>query len=79
MVTTGLVLAPEYREFFCYELFRRGSSEIPVVVGAIPDRGDISLDCFQVFVVAECPVYGLLPGYVSAQMLLIACDGLHLV
>ena len=60
--TSGLVLAPDYRDFFPYELFRRGSSEVPVIVGAIPDRGDISLDCFWVFVVAECLVYGLFPG-----------------
>ena len=60
--TTGLVLAPDYRDFFPYELSRRGGSEIPVLVGAIPDRGDISLDCFWVFVVAECSVYGLFPG-----------------
>ena len=39
-----------------------GGSEIPVIVGAIPDRGDISLDCFWVFVVAECSVNGLFPG-----------------
>ena len=60
--TSGLVFAPDYREFFPYELFRRGSSEIPVVIGAIPDRGDIALDCFWVFVVAECSVDGLFPG-----------------
>ena len=59
--TSGLVLAPDYRDFFPYELFRRGGSEIPVIVGAIPDRGDISLDCLWVFVVAECSVYGLFP------------------
>ena len=39
-----------------------GSSEIPIVVGAIPDRGDIPLDCFWVFVVAESSVYGFFPG-----------------
>ena len=60
--TTGLVFAPDYRDFFPYELFRGGSSEIPVIVGAIPDRGDMSLDCFWVFVVAVCSVYGLFPG-----------------
>ena len=60
--TSGLVLAPNYRDFFPYALFRGGSSEIPVIVGAIPDRGDISLDCFWVFVVAECSMYGLFPG-----------------
>ena len=59
---SGLVLAPDYRDFFPYELFRGGSSEIPVIVGAIPDRGDISLDCVWVFVVAECSVDGRFPG-----------------
>ena len=60
--TSGLVLAPDYRDFFLYELSRRNASEITVIVGAIPDRGDISLDCLWVFVVAECSVYGLFPG-----------------
>ena len=60
--TSGLVLAPDYRDFFLYELFRRGSGEIPVISGAVPDRGNISLDCFWVFVVSECSVYGLYPG-----------------
>ena len=60
--TSGLVLAPDYRDFFPYELFRGGSSEIPVIVGAIPDRVDISLDCVWIFVVAECSVDGLFPG-----------------
>ena len=60
--TSGLVFASDYRDFFPYELFRRGSGEIPVISGASPDRGDISLDCFWVFVVAECSVYGLFPG-----------------
>ena len=62
MGTTRLVLAPDYREFFHYELFRRGSSEIPVVGGAIPDRGDIALDGFWIFIVAEGWVDGLFPG-----------------
>jgi hypothetical protein len=60
--TSGLVLASDYRDFFSYKLSRGGSSEVPIVVGAIPDRGDIPLDGFWVFVVAECSVYGLLPG-----------------
>ena len=60
--TSGLVFTSDCRDFFPYKLSRGGGSEIPVVVGAIPDRGDISLDCFWVFVVAECSVYGLLPG-----------------
>ena len=60
--TSGLVLAPDDRDFFRDELFRGGSSEIPVVGGAIPNRGDIALDGFWVFVVAECSVYGLFPG-----------------
>ena len=37
-------------------------TSIPVIIGAIPDRGDISLDGLWVFVVAECSVYGLFPG-----------------
>ena len=61
MSTSGLVLAPDYRDFFPYELFRRGSSEIPVVVGVIPDGGDIALDCFWVFIVAEGSVDGFFP------------------
>ena len=60
--TSGLVLAPDYRDFFPYELFRGGSSGIPVIVGAIPDRVDISLDCIWIFVVVECSVDGLFPG-----------------
>ena len=44
--TSGLVLAPDYRDFFPCELSLRGGSENPVIVGTIPDRGDISLDCF---------------------------------
>ena len=44
-----LVLASAYRDFFPYELSRGGGSEIPIVVGAIPDRGDITLDCFWVY------------------------------
>ena len=49
-------------DFFPYELFRGGSSEISVIIGAIPDRVDISLDCVWIFVVAECSVDGLFPG-----------------
>ena len=60
--TSGLVLASNYRDFFPYELSRGGSSKVPIVVGAIPDRGDISLDGFWVFVVAEGSVDGLFPG-----------------
>ena len=60
--TSGLVFASDYRDFFPYKLSRGGGSEIPVIVGAVPDRGDLSLDCFWFFVVAECSVYGLLPG-----------------
>ena len=60
--TSGLVFASDYRDFFPYKLSRGGGSEIPVIVGAIPDCGDISLDCFWVFVVAECSVYGFFPG-----------------
>ena len=52
--TSGLGFASDYRDFFPYKLSRGGGSEIPVIVGAVPDRGDISLDCFWVFVVAEC-------------------------
>ena len=59
---SGLVLAPDYRDFFPYELFQGGSSEISIIVGAIPDRVNISLDCVWVFVVAECSVDGLFPG-----------------
>ena len=62
MGASGLVLAPDYRDFFCYELFRRGSSEISVVGGAIPDRSDIALDGFWIFIVAEGSVDGLFPG-----------------
>ena len=43
--TSESVFAPDYRDFFPYEFFRGDSSEIPVIVGAIPDRVDISLDC----------------------------------
>ena len=60
--TSGLVFASGYRDFFPYTLSRGGGSEIPVIVGAIPDHVDISLDCVWIFVVAECSVYGLLPG-----------------
>ena len=60
--TSGLVFAPDYRDFFPYEFSRGGGSEIPVIIGAIPDRGDIPLDGFWVVVVAECSVYGLFPG-----------------
>ena len=60
--TSGLVFAPDYREFFRNELLRRGSSEIPVVIGTIPDRGDIALDCLWVFIIAEGSVDGLFPG-----------------
>ena len=60
--TSGLVFASDDRDFFPYNLSRGGGSEIPVIVRAIPDRGVISLDCFWVFVVAECSVYGLFPG-----------------
>ena len=59
--TSGSVLAPDYRDFFPYELFRGGSSEISLIVGAIPDRVDISLDCVWIFVVAECSVDGFFP------------------
>ena len=60
--TSGLVLAPDYRDFFPYELSRRGGSEIPVIVGAIPYHVDISLDCVGIVVVAECAVDGFFPG-----------------
>ena len=60
--TSGLVFAPDYRDFFPYEFFRRDSGEIPVIVGAIPDHVDISLDCVWIFVVAECAVDGFFPG-----------------
>ena len=60
--TSGLVFASDYRDFFPYEFFRGDSSEVPVIVGAIPDRVDISLDCVWIFVVAECSVDGLFPG-----------------
>ena len=60
--TTGLVFAPDYRDFFPYEFFRGGSSEIPVIVGAIPDHVDISLDCVWIVVVAEGAVDGFFPG-----------------
>ena len=60
--TSGLVFAPDYRDFFPYEFFRGDSGEIPVIVGAIPDHVDISLDCVWIVVVAECAVDGLFPG-----------------
>ena len=47
MGTTGLVLAPDCQKFFRYEFLRRGSSEVPVAIWAIPNRGDVSLDCFK--------------------------------
>ena len=59
---TGLVLAPDCREFFRYEFLRRGSSEVPVVIWAISNRGDVALDCFRIFIVAECSVDGFFPG-----------------
>ena len=60
--TSGLVFAPDYRDFFTYEFFRGDSGEVPVIVGAIPYHVDISLDCFWIFVVAECAVDGFFPG-----------------
>ena len=60
--TSGLVFAPDYRDFFTYEFFRGDSGEIPVIVGAIPYHVDISLDCVWIFVVAECTVDGFFPG-----------------
>ena len=60
--TSGLVFAPDYRDFFPYEFFRGDSSEISVIVGAIPDHVDISLDCVWIVVVAECAVDGFFPG-----------------
>ena len=60
--TSGLGFAPDYQDFFPYEFFRGDSSEIPVIVGAIPDRGDISLDCVWIVVVAEGAVDGFFPG-----------------
>ena len=62
MSATGLVLAPDCRESFRYEFFRGGSSEIPIVGGAIPDRGDIALYCFWVFIITEGSVDGFFPG-----------------
>ena len=60
--TSGLVFAPDYRDFFTYEFFRGDSGEVPVIVGAIPYHVDISLDCVWIFVVAECAVDGFFPG-----------------
>ena len=59
--TSGLVLASDYRDFFPYKFSRGGGSEIPVIVGAIPDHVDILLDCVLIVVVAECSVDGLFP------------------
>ena len=59
--TSGLVLAPDCREFFRYEFLRRGSSEVPVVSWAISNRGDVALDCFRIFIVADGSVYCVLP------------------
>ena len=42
--------------------FEGGCDEVPVVVWAIPNHVDISLDCFGIFVVAECAVNGFFPG-----------------
>ena len=60
----GFVLgtSADYRDFFTYEFFRGDSGEVPVIVGAIPDHVDISLDCVWIFVVAECSVDGFFPG-----------------
>ena len=60
--TSGLVFAPDYRDFFAYEFFRWDCDKVPIVVGAIPNHVDISLDCFGIFVVAECTVNGFFPG-----------------
>ena len=60
--TSGLIFAPDHRDFFPYEFFRGDRGEIPVIVGAIPDHVDISLDCVWIFVVAECAVDGFFPG-----------------
>ena len=60
--TSGLVFASDYRDFFPYEFFRGARGEIPVIVGAIPDHVDISLDCVWIVVVAECAVDGFFPG-----------------
>ena len=60
--TSGLVLASDYRDFFPYEFFRGDSGEIPVIVGAIPNHVDISLDCVWIVVVAEGAVDGFFPG-----------------
>ena len=60
--TSGLVFAPDYRDFFTYEFFRGDCDEVPVIVWSIPNHVDISLDCFWIFVVAECAVDGFFPG-----------------
>ena len=53
MCTAGLVLAPDCRDLFRYEFLAGGRSEVPVVSWAIPNRGDVALDCFRIFIVAE--------------------------
>ena len=60
--TSGLVFAPDYRDFFAYEFFRGDCGEVSVIVWAISYHVDISLDCFWIFVVAECAVDGFFPG-----------------
>ena len=60
--TSGLVFAPDDRDFFAYEFFRGDCDEVPVVVWAVPNHVDISLDCFGILVVAECAVDGFFPG-----------------
>ena len=59
---SGLVFAPDYRDFFTYEFFRGDCGEVPVIVWAIPYHVDILLDCFWIFVIAECAVDGFFPG-----------------
>ena len=60
--TSGLVFAPDYRDFFTYEFFRGDCGKVPVIVWAIPYHVDISLDCVWIFFVAECAVDGFFPG-----------------
>ena len=58
---TGLVFASDYGDFFRYEFLRWGCGEVPVVGWVLANQVDVALNCFGVFVTAECSMYCFFP------------------
>ena len=58
---TGLVFALDYEYFFRYEFLRWGGGKVPVVGWVLANQVDVALNCFGVFVTAECSMYCFFP------------------